>query len=119
MKVATLDPFHGNKNAIDDQLQDAAAVLDAFHVVKLGNQAVDEVRRRVQQDIHGHRGGKDDPLYRIRNVLRCARERLTERQQARLSAAIEADERHLEVFVAWQCAQQLRQVYHQSDPKVG
>jgi transposase len=30
-----LDPFHGYKNAIDDQLADARAVLDAFHVVKL------------------------------------------------------------------------------------
>ena len=32
--VATLDPFHGYKNAIVDQLDDAVAVLDAFHVVK-------------------------------------------------------------------------------------
>lgn len=47
-------PFHGYKNAIDDQLEDAVAVLDAFHVVKLATAAVDEVRRRVQQDIHGH-----------------------------------------------------------------
>jgi len=119
VEVATLDPFHGYKNAIDDQLADATSVLDAFHVVKLGSQAVDEVRRRVQQTIHGHRGRKDDPLYKIRNVLRCAEERLTERQQARLSAAIEADERHLEVFVAWQCAQRLRAVYHQPDPAAG
>jgi transposase len=94
-------------------------VLDAFHVVKLGSQAVDEVRRRVQQALHGHRGRKDDPLYRIRNLLRCAEERLTERQQTRLAAAIEAHEAHLEVFVAWQCAQQLRQVYHQPDPTTG
>ncbi len=119
VQVATLDPFHGYKNAIDDQLADATSVLDAFHVVKLGSQVVDEVRRRVQQMIHGHRGRKDDPLYRIRNLLRCAEERLTERQQVRLSAAIEADERHLEVFVAWQCAQQLRRVYHQPDPAAG
>ena len=119
MKVATLDPFHGYKNAIDDQLQDATSVLDAFHVVKLGGQAVDEVRRRVQQAIHGHRGRKDDPLYGIQNLLRCAAERLTDRQQARLARAIEADERHVEVFVAWQCAQQLRQVYHQPTTAAG
>jgi transposase len=119
VQVATLDPFHGYKNAIDDQLEDATSVLDAFHVVKLGGQAVDEVRRRVQQAIHGHRGRKDDPLYGIRNVLRCAAERLTDRQRARLNAAIAADERHLEVFVAWQCGQQLRQVYHQADPAAG
>lgn len=30
VEVATLDPFHGYKNAIDDQLADAASVLDAF-----------------------------------------------------------------------------------------
>ena len=110
VKVATLDPFHGYKNAIDDQLDDAVAVLDAFHIVKLGGQAVDEVRRRVQQTIHGHRGRKDDPLYGIRNLLRSADERLTDRQQARLEKAIDADERHVEVLVAWRCAQQLRQV---------
>ena len=44
---------------------------------------------------------------------------MTDRQQVRLAAAIEADERHLEVFVAWQCAQQLRQVYHQASPAQG
>jgi transposase len=47
IKIATLEPFHGYKNAIDYQLEDAVAVLDAFHVVKLGTQAVDEVLRRV------------------------------------------------------------------------
>ena len=119
VKVATLDPFHGYKNAIDQRLEDATSVLDAFHVVKLGGQAVDEVRRRVQQAIYGHRGRKDDPLYGIRNLLRCAAERLTDRQQARLARAIDADERHVEVFVAWRCAQQLRQVYHQPTTAAG
>ena len=114
VKVATLDPFHGYKNAIDDQLQDAVAVLDAFHIVKLGTAAVDEVRRRVQQDIHGHRGRKDDPLYRIRNILRAGVEHLTDRQHARLESAFVADERHVEVEVAYRCAQQLRSVYHQT-----
>lgn len=46
-------------------VEDATAVLNPFHVVKLGIQAVDEVRRRVQQEIHGHCGRKNDPLYRI------------------------------------------------------
>ena len=110
--VATLDPFHGYKNAIDDQLDDAIAVLDAFHVVKLGTDAVDQVRRRVQKQIHGHRGRKGDPLYGIRMILRCGRERLTDKQKARLEKAIAADERHDEVHVAWQPAQQLRDAYH-------
>ena len=119
VQVATLDPFHGYKNAIDDKLADAVAVLDAFHVVALAGHAVDEVRRRVQQEIHGHRGRSGDPLYGIRNLLRCGAERLTDRQTNRLTTAIEADARHLEVFVAWQCAQRVRAVYHTKDPAQG
>lgn len=119
IEVATLDPFRGYKNAIDDQLEDATAVLDAFHVVKLATQAVDEVRRRVQQQIHGHRGRKNDPLYRIRNILHAGAEHLSERQQARLHEAIAADERHDEVWVAYQCAQQVRSVYHQDTHAAG
>jgi transposase len=72
---------------------------------------VDQCRRRVQQTIHGHRGRKGDPLYGIRLILRCGHERLTDKQRARLDKAILADERHDEVYVAWQCAQQLRDAY--------
>jgi transposase len=117
--IATLDPFRGYKNAIDDQLDDARAVLDAFHVVKLATQVVDEVRRRVQQDTCGHRGYRNDPLYRIRNLLRAGAENLTDRQNARLAAAWAADERHLEVQVAWSCAQQVRSAYHQDSHAAG
>ena len=115
VKVAALDPFAGYKTAIDDKLEDATAVLDAFHVVKLGTAAVDEVRRRVQQGTLGHRGRKGDPLYGIQTILRAGAENLTDKQRARLTAAIEADPAHDEVFVAWQCAQQLRSAYHQKD----
>jgi transposase len=119
VQVATLDPFHGYKNAIDDQLEDAVAVLDAFHVVKLGTAAVDEVRRRIQQETTGHRGRKGDPLYGIRTILRCGQENLTDRQRVRLDRAIAADERHDEVFIAWQCAQQLRSAYRAADTREG
>ena len=119
VQVATLDPFHGYKNAIDDQLQDAVAVLDAFHVVKLGTQAVDDVRRRVQQQTRGHRGRKGDPLYGIRTILRAGAENLTDRQRDRLERAIHADERHDEVDIAWQCAQQLRSAYKADNPAEG
>ena len=89
-------------------------MLEAFHVVKLDTSAVDEVRRRVQQDIHGHRGRKDDPLYRIRNLLRAGKEHLTDQQKTRLETAFTIDDRHVEVEIAWHRAQQLRSVYHQS-----
>ena len=119
VQVATLDPFHGYKNAIDETLDEAASVLDAFHVVKLGGQALDEIRRRVQQTIHGHRGRKGDPLYGIRNILRLGLEHLSEKQRARIDAAFAADERHDEVDVAWQAVHQLRSAYTAKDLSAG
>ena len=78
VEQAALDPFRGYANAIRDELPDAIAVLDAFHVVRLGTQVVDVVRRRVQQATLGHRGHKDDPLYKIRGLLRHGVEHLTD-----------------------------------------
>ena len=40
----------------------------------LANAAIDDVRRRVQQETTGHCGRKRDPLYRIRKVLLLADE---------------------------------------------
>lgn len=114
VEQAALDPFRGYANAIRDELPDAVAVLDAFHVVRLATQVVDEVRRRVQQDTLGHRGHKNDPLYQIRGLLRHGVEHLSDRQQAKLTRCLEAGDPDGEVDLAWQCYQQLRSIYHSS-----
>ncbi|MDV8001438.1 transposase [Rhodococcus sp. IEGM 1408] len=119
VEIAALDPFHGYKRAIDDELEDATAVLDAFHVVKLALGAVDEVRRRLQQQICGHRGRNVGPLYGIRTVIRCDPARLTERQWRRFNDAVAADPRHEELFIAWQGAHELRQAYHHKNLETG
>ena len=119
VQIATLDPFHGYKRALDDELDDATAVLDAFHVVKLALGAVDEVRRRLQQQITGHRGRRGDPLYGIRTLLRCDPARLSRRQWRRLDDALAADPRHEELFIAWQAAHTLREAYHHTDLATG
>ena len=100
-------------------LQDATSVLDAFHIVKLAGDALDEVRRRVQQDTTGHRGRKGEPLYQIRLLLRASHDRLTKRQQERLREAFTADEAHISVEIAYHCAQQVRDVFHQDTPAQG
>ena len=87
--------------------------------MKLGTASVDEVRRRLQQEIHGHRGRSGDPLYGIRNVLHSGEEKLTDKQKARLAKAFDADERHVEVEVAWRCAQQLRAAYQADNLREG
>src|SRR5215208_2041585 len=112
VEQAALDPFRGFANAIRDELPDTVAVLDAFHVVRLATQVLDEVRRRVQQDTVGHRGHKHDPLYQIRGLLRHGVEHLSDRQQAKLTRCLEAGDPDGEVDLAWQCYQQLRFIYH-------
>jgi hypothetical protein len=42
---------------------EAIAVLGAFHLVQLGTQIADEVRRRVQQHTLGHRAPAWPPAY--------------------------------------------------------
>ena len=45
--------------------------------------------------------------------------RLTPHQQERLRAAFTADEAHISVVVAYHCAQQVREVFHQDTPAHG
>jgi len=116
---AALDPFRGYANAIRDELPDAVAVLDAFHVVKLGSTALDEVRRRVQQHTLHRRGHKDDPLYRVRRTLMTGAEHLTDQQHKRLEKYLPVGDPNGEVDLAWQAYQRLRAIYHASSPQAG
>lgn len=92
VKEATRDTFDGYQNAIGDKLEDGVAVFADFHVVKLSTAAVDEVGPRVQQQIHGHRGRKDDRPYEIRTILCRAIKNVPDRQ--RLGKAMIADPCH-------------------------
>jgi transposase len=100
IKTAALDPFRGYVNAIRDELPEAITVLDAFHVVKLGSAMVDEVRRRVQKDTHGHRGRKGDPIFGVRRTLQIGAEHLTDKQSARLDAKLTLGDPDHEVTLA-------------------
>ena len=59
------------------------------------------------------------PSCHIRLLLRAWRDRLTKRQQERLREAFTADEAHISVEVAYHCAQQVRDVFHQDTPTQG
>jgi transposase len=87
-----LDPYRGYYNALVGGLDAPEVVVDAFHIVRLGNVMVDEVRRRVQQDTLGHRGHKHDPLYGIRRLLLTGEERLSGHGRQRIAAGLAADE---------------------------
>jgi transposase len=55
--VATvaLDPWRGYASALVTPLGHARVVVDHFHAIRLANTVVDQVRRRTQQAILGHR----------------------------------------------------------------
>ncbi len=69
IEVAAIDAFRGYANAIADMFPDATLVIDHFHAIRLANEAINDVRRRVQNDTLGHRGRCGDPLYGIRRLL--------------------------------------------------
>lgn len=112
--VASLDPFRGYATALTAALPHAVRVLDAFHVVRLGHAAVDEVRRRVQQQTLGRRGHRDDPLYRARRLLRRGFTTLTDRQWAVLEHALVVGDRSGQLTQAWMTAQELQLLYSRS-----
>ena len=55
--------------------------MDPFHVVHLAGDALDECRRRIQQELHHRRGRATDPLYNARRILHTRSRLLTPRQQ--------------------------------------
>ena len=95
-----MDGFTGFKTATTEELPDAVAVMDPFHVVRLAGDALDRCRRRVQQDLHGHRGRKGDPLYRARRILHTGADLLTGKQTDRHTTLFAAEE-HVEVEATW------------------
>lgn len=109
--VAALDPFRGYGTALSTALPDTIRVLDAFHVTRLGFAAVDDVRRRVQNETTGHRGRKDDPLYRIRRVLRRRADRLSEKAWQRLLLGLELGDSGEQIGRTWIAAQDLCRLY--------
>ncbi len=109
--TAVIDPYAGYARGLAEGLPNARLVVDHFHAVRLANQALDEVRRRVQQSTLGHRGWKGDPLYRIRRRLLTAHDRLGAGPYERMLGLLEAGDPAGEVAAAYLAKELLRDVY--------
>ena len=114
VEVVAMDGFTGFKTAVGEELPSAVTVMDPFHVVRLGGDALDECRRRVQVNTCGHRGRKADPLYAARRTLHTGADLLTEKQKTRLEALFKADE-HVEVQATWGIYQRMIAAYREPD----
>ena len=118
VEVVAMDGFTGFKTATTQELPQATTVMDPFHVVRLGGDALDRCRRRFQQDLHGHRGRTNDPLYRARRTLHTGDDLLTEKQTARLEALF-AVEDHVEVEATWGIYRRMIGAYRHPDRSHG
>ena len=94
-------------------------MLDAFHIVKLAGDALDEVRRRVQQDTTGHRGRKGDPLYPGPQSF--ARLAHAGSPHANKNASVRPSRqmRRISVSKSPTFTGQVREVFHQATPAQG
>jgi transposase len=106
-----IDPYQPYATAVAAGLPDAHLVVDHFHVIRLANAALDEVRRRTQQTSLGHRGRKADPLYRIRRRLLAGHERLGPTGFARVLYHLDAGDPDGEVGAAYLAKELLRESY--------
>jgi transposase len=97
-------------------LPKAFQVVDPFHAIKLANRCLDAVRRRVQTEQTGHRGRRDDPLYRARRVLLMGEERLDDKATARLASLLELGDPNAEVAIAYRIKERFRDFYRAGDP---
>lgn len=99
--------------AVSEHCPQATVCLDPFHVVKLASAALDEVRREVWNQARraGDKAGARW-LKGARWALWKRPERLTERQQAKLSQIAKINER---LYRAYLLKEQLRLVFHEPD----
>ena len=99
--TVSIDLTDSSRSGLSPHLDHALRVADPFHVVRVGNRCLDQVRRRTQNQTKGHRGRKDDPLYRIRKLLLKGSERLDGTGRDRMLLGLRIGDPYDEVAGAW------------------
>lgn len=115
VKFATLDLSSSYRSVFNAVLPDATQIADPFHLVRLANAKLDECRRRVQNELFGHRGRKHDPLYRCRRLLTKAEERLGDDGRDKLLGLLRAGDPKGDVTAAWHAKEAVRELYAHAD----
>jgi transposase len=115
VRVVATDLAESYRSGISPHLDHAIRVADPFHVVRVANRCVDQVRRRVQNETLGHRGRKDDPLFRIRKLLLAGAERIDERGHDRVLLGLRRGDPNDELLGAWLAKESVRDVYLTDD----
>lgn len=69
VQVVAIDPCAAYRTAVERALPHATIVADHFHLVRLANEMVTDVRQRVAREQLGRRGRKADPAWANRRLL--------------------------------------------------
>ena len=118
VQIVAMDGFTGFKTAATEAVPDAVTVMDPFHVVALAGDKLNQTRQRVQRELTGERGHRDDPLYNARRTLRTGRALLTDRQHSRLQAVFGSDD-VIAVEITWLVYQDIIDAYRTPDRTSG
>lgn len=108
VQVVAMDPCASYRAAVRTALPNARIVADHFHLVRLANQAVTAVRRRVTWQTHGRRGRKTDPAWAARRRLLRGRERLSGSQFTRMWNDLVDGQPTGQILAAWIAKEELR-----------
>jgi transposase len=108
VQIVAMDPCASYRAAVHEALPQARIVADHFHLVRLANQAVIDVRRRVTWNTHGRRGRKSDPAWAARRRLLRGRERLSEAQFIRMWNDLIDGDPTGKILTAWIAKEELR-----------
>lgn len=103
-----IDPCAAYAAAVAQVLPHAQLVVDHFHLVKLANDMVTAVRRRVTWQQRGRRGRAVDPEWANRRRLLTARERLSDKNYQKMWNALRANDPGNEVLAAYIVKEELR-----------
>ncbi len=116
VQVVVIDPSAPYASEIRAALPHAKIAVDHFHLVRLANEMVTDVRQRVAREQLGRRGTAAEPAWVHRRMLLAAGDRLTRRQLDRLVRVLAADDPTDEIGAAWGCKELLRQLLAAHDP---
>jgi len=118
IEYGTLDLSGPYRRVFELMTPHATLVADPFHVLRHANTKLDECRRRVQNETLGHRGRKNDPLFRGRRLLTKAKERLDDKGREKLAGLLRAGDPNGDVATVWEAKEAVRELYAHADAEL-
>ena len=110
VRVVAIDPTAAFRAAVATLLPKARVSVDHFHLVKLGNDMLTAVRRRVSWDTHDRRGRTSDPTWAHRLLLLRGYDTLSDNGKTKLKTVLAVDDPTNQVGAAWGVKEQLRRL---------